>query len=716
MLSTSVFPAMARRAIAGLSCCLRSLFDFTRAYAFLGAVALLGGVALTLTGGALRADSGLQLFGSEAGWKQSPLGQSEAAQLGTWRQPVSTPQIAASTEGEADDEAAAAEEDVAEGAEEELSEEDVLLQAEQTHEALFAESRYPSAATCGTCHPKQYSEWAVSQHSYAQLSPVYMAINNFLNFSTSSSMGDFCLRCHNQVGANLGESPFISNLERHPTSREGITCVVCHRISKAYNKASGRIALEEGGLLEPVYGPEGQAELDRVLADDSYRVVTEEDEVGRKIHTNVKKFEPIMSSTFCGTCHDVTLFNGFRLEEAFSEYRLSPAAARGTTCQDCHMGKVQGIESGYEFGPAAMVGDVPTKDRRLSSHFFSGPDYSVIHPGIFPHNAEAQQMASLEEWLQFDHEAGWGTDAFEDTVADDYEFPDRWVAADDRYDAREILNYQFERLELAREKRLEVLRNGYGLGEITVDQDDGDGISFDVEVKNLTDGHNVPTGFTGERVVWLEVTVADREGTVVFKSGDRDPNGDLKDLHSLYVHNGELPEDKYLFNLQSKFVVTQGRGGEREAVIPIPFTITALPIVRPTTLSLVFAGEPTTERNHRKGIEPLGKRIANYEVEGDALTGKGPYTATVRLNAQMVPVNLIAAVQRVGFDYNMSAREIADAIVAGADTLWEKTLTFSGDSAAQQQSERPAAASEDDDGEAVQGRNRFLDQAGPNGG
>ena len=554
--------------------------------------------------------------------------------------------------------------------------EDGPADAQAAHDDLFGESRYPSAATCGTCHPKQYEEWAISQHSYAQLSPVYMAINNFLNFSTSSSMGDFCLRCHNQVGANLGESPFISNLERHPTSREGITCVVCHRITKGYNKVSGRLALAEGSLLDPVMGPEGNAEMERVLKDDKYRVVTEEEELGRKIHTEAKKFEPISTPTFCGSCHDVTLFNGFRLEEAFSEYRLSPAADRGVTCQDCHMGKIQGIPSDFDYGPAAVVGGVPTKPRKLSNHLFSGPDYSVIHPGIFPHNADAQQLATLEQWLEFDHEAGWGTDEFEDTAPADYEFPESWASIDDRYDARDILDIQFERLDFARKKRLEVLRNGYHLGDIKIEEASADGIEFEVEVKNITDGHNVPTGFTGERVVWLEVTVKDADGNVVFVSGDRDPNGDLRDLHSLYVHNGELPEDPYLFNLQSKFVVTQGRGGEREAVIPIPYTITALPIVRPTTLSLVFAGEPTTERNHRKGIEPLGNRWASYEVDGDKLTGKGPYTATVRLNSQMVPVNLITAVQRVGFDYGMSAKEVADAVVEGADILWEKMVTF----------------------------------------
>ncbi len=221
--------------------------------------------------------------------------------------------------------------------------EEVPVSAAAEHEQLFTESRYPSATTCGTCHPRHFEEWSVSQHSYAQLSPVYMAFQNTINFAVNGTNGDFCIRCHNQVGMNQNESPQISNLERHPTSREGITCVVCHRVENIYNKASGRIALVEGDLLKPVYGPSGNAELKRVLENtQEFRVVTKADEAGRKIHTDAVRFEPISSSTFCGTCHDVTLFNGFRLEEAFSEYRDSPAAAKGVTCQDCHMGTVQG--------------------------------------------------------------------------------------------------------------------------------------------------------------------------------------------------------------------------------------------------------------------------------------------------------------------------------------------------------------------------------------
>ena len=564
-------------------------------------------------------------------------------------------------------------------------------QEEEPHEALFAESRYPSATTCAACHPKQYREWSVSQHSYAQLSPVYLAFQNTLNAQLSGTMGDFCMRCHNQVGMNLGEPTMISNLERHPTSREGITCVVCHRVNKAYNKVSGRVALVEGDLLQPVYGPTGNQELERVLANpDQYRVVTDPDEPGRKIHTKVELFTPISTSTFCGTCHDVTLFNGFRLEEAFSEYRLSPAAARGVTCQDCHMGKVQGKESGYEFGPAAVIGDVPTQPRKLTNHLFAGPDYSVIHPGIFPHNTEAQEMATLEEWLQFDYRASWGEEDWEDELeaclddlGDDCpmkaDFPEIWEDRFDREDAREIIEINLERLAYSREKRLELLRNGYHLGDIVTERADKGGIRFKVKVENATDGHNVPTGFTGERLVWLQVTVTDREGTVIFKSGDRDPNGDYRDGESSYVHAGELAKDDQLFTLQSRFLVQNVRGGERERIITIPYSTTALPFLRPSTRSLILTGESTVERNHRKGIEPLGHRWASYQIDGDALTGKGPYRATIRLIAQMIPVNLVTAIQDVGFDYGMSARAVADAVVAGHEALWERDVTFSID-------------------------------------
>ena len=42
----------------------------------------------------------------------------------------------------------------------------------------------------------------------------------------------------------------------------------------------------------------------------------------------------------------------------------------------------------------------------------------------------------------------------------------------------------------------------------------------------------------------------------------------------------------------------------------------------------------------------------------------------------MVPVNLLTNIQQVGFDYGISARDAAEAVVAGHQVVWTKEVTF----------------------------------------
>ena len=191
-----------------------------------------------------------------------------------------------------------------------------------------------------------YRQWSVSPHAYAQMSPVFNAMQATLFQVTNGSNGDFCIRCHTPVGMNLGEPEFMSNIDRHPTSREGITCIACHRVNKNYGKISGRLALDKGNLVDvPVSTPNPKDRLDALI--DEHNLSTDiESESGTKVHAEATFFEPLGESAFCGTCHDVLLHNGFRLEEAFSEYKRSPAAKKGISCQDCHMGIEHGAFSG----------------------------------------------------------------------------------------------------------------------------------------------------------------------------------------------------------------------------------------------------------------------------------------------------------------------------------------------------------------------------------
>ena len=98
----------------------------------------------------------------------------------------------------------------------------------------------------------------------------------------------------------------------------------------------------------------------------------------------------------------------------------------------------------------------------------------------------------------------------------------------------------------------------------------------------------------------------------------------------------------------------------------------------PSPVSLVFTGEPSTERVHKIGIEPNGERWGHYEVAADALTKNGTYTATIKLISQPAPVNLLLAIQDVGFDYGITPAPARDALVEGAQVLWEKELKFEG--------------------------------------
>ncbi|MFT5524802.1 MAG: hypothetical protein ACI9HK_002764, partial [Pirellulaceae bacterium] len=564
----------------------------------------------------------------------------------------------------------------------------------QAHADCFGGDPFPSANKCKACHPDHYREWSVSPHAYAQLSPVFNAMSTKLIKLNNGTLGDFCIRCHTPVGMALKEPIVMSNMDRHPAAREGVTCVVCHRIDQNWGKGSGRASLIAGDLKNAIVGPIGNDVLADVLRNPHRYGVTKttgDDSIkGREIHSEVLPFFELTTAATCGACHDVFAPNGFRLEDAFSEFKSSPAAReKQQSCQECHMGTSPGTAAGFAFGPAAKVGNAYTKDRKRTNHMIAGPDYSIIHPGIFPHNPEAVReehdvyrdeldlgLATMREWLTFDHKTGWGTPEFERTVSKDDPFPAAWQSQARRFRARDILNQQFALLREASRARHQVLSAGYKLGDIVLDGTDRKGLNFQVKVWNGTDGHGVPTGFDAERILFLRVAVTDNNGKPVFISGDLDPNGDVRDSHSIYVHNGKLPLDRQLFSLQTRFVTRNVRGGEREQVLAVPFSLDPLPYTRPETRPFTVLGRPIGARKHKQNLPPNAERWAKYTVPAKMLNCDGPYHVQVQMVAGMVPVNLVHAISSVGFDYHMSAREIADAVVDGHMVIDTRSAVF----------------------------------------
>ena len=68
-----------------------------------------------------------------------------------------------------------------------------------------------------------------------------------------------------------------------------------------------------------------------------------------------------------------------------------------------------------------------------------------------------------------------------------------------------------------------------------------------VQIKNILTGHNVPSGSTFERQMWIELIVRDvASGDTLLETGTLDPDGDLRDHHSEHVTAGSVPRDSLL--------------------------------------------------------------------------------------------------------------------------------------------------------------------------
>ncbi len=72
--------------------------------------------------------------------------------------------------------------------------------------------------------------------------------------------------------------------------------------------------------------------------------------------------------------------------------------------------------------------------------------------------------------------------------------------------------------------------------ELTITRVGRQGADIRVDVKNINNGHALPSGSTADRQVWVHLQVYDQDDNLIFESGMMDANGDLMDRvdgHSL---------------------------------------------------------------------------------------------------------------------------------------------------------------------------------------
>jgi cytochrome c554/c'-like protein len=448
-------------------------------------------------------------------------------------------------------------------------------------------TKFISANDCATCHPAEYREWRTSMHAYAQHSPIFLAFTKTVLINSGGTLGPFCVRCHTPEGVAMGESAILPNDDRHELALESVTCVACHGAHTRDGQASAVYHVPIPGQGEPtIYGPFYGYDEPNAPNDPSMRLIKS---------PHVSRYRAyITESRFCGQCHDVILNDGTRIEEAFSEWKNSPYARRGVTCQACHMSPNPGKPVPFTVEPIVdsdLFPDAPARPR--TTHLFTGPDYSIL-------KAFGQKDLGLN----------------------DAEFKAHTAALE--------------------KDRLTLMQNGCEMSvSAPANARPGEKMKVEVTVTNTGAGHNFPTGFTAERQFWIEIIVTDAKGTQLYSSGDLDGNKDLRNWESTEVEDGVVPLDWDLANYQASFVIQNFKGSQLGNISTVNRLLTPAPFVVPATTPASLRGFGEGARVFKRGIPALTSKTASYSIRIPK-DSSGSLSLSVTLHYRNLPPNLLA--------------------------------------------------------------------------
>jgi len=515
---------------------------------------------------------------------------------------------------------------------------------------------YSNPEMCRGCHPRQFKQWSGSTMAYSALSPTFNALEALGNaYSVSQGRPGFaagnhgtalfCQGCHNPVDTDLGNFPTLADSNGHAmrdfaskTGGHGISCDVCHQISGP-DTSTGLGRLGDGiantaFVLSPgftKYGP-----LDNVQPNPMHDSFPATDINGQSGY--------LRSSEFCGTCHDVRTPTDpaladpvdpetgepfQRLENLFTEWKNGPYGPINNqvggvvSCQDCHMdlGPPEGAGSYAEGETTVFPRPNQVEEREeVRTHYFTGIDITLVD---FP----GQDDESLDD------------------------------------DGNQIGQVQRRKVLMESAAKIAVTAPS------TISE--GNTLPIVVHVTNSGTGHNLPSGFSQERQVWVELIVSDGNGDVIYESGtlrdtshpetgESEPDGNLddEDLRNLVGPDGFSSGVIDPVTLEANVIhgpdfnrrhehppVNQGLANFGNEFIRIPVDEDGIPLKDADGHFIeeeVFMPFLSTHTDNGFSIPALETADVPYDVLVPAGTA-GPIQVTARLRARAFPPRFLRA-------------------------------------------------------------------------
>ena len=338
--------------------------------------------------------------------------------------------------------------------------------------------RLAGSQSCGTsgCHSEILAEWEPSAHRYAAMDTVFQRVQEIMVDEKDPQSTRYCAGCHDPIslfaGAKNQENMTLSALG----SDEGISCVSCHSIVQADVRGNADYTIR---VQEPYLFEYHEGAFAKRVSDFLIRAYPR--------HHVEAYSQPLYKTTeFCAACHkqfideEVNDFGWVQGQNQYDSWRKSrwhqEGNAEGTlSCRECHMPLVTSkdpAKGDYQDSTRTPSDGKHRSHRTLGANQFI-PLYHKL-PGA------EEQVKQIVEWLRGEYEVP--------------EIAHKWTEGP-------------------------VVRMSLSVPE---EVRPGEAIQIRTHLTNNKTGHNFPTGPLDMIESWVELTVTDESGNLIYGSGTLD--------------------------------------------------------------------------------------------------------------------------------------------------------------------------------------------------
>jgi len=335
---------------------------------------------------------------------------------------------------------------------------------------------FPTAQYCGRCHKEAQHQWRESAHSNSNRAPWYLRNVDMLKDTKGVEYTRHCEGCHDPVAMVAGTLTQGAD-KRRPFDADGVTCSVCHSIQKTDTRGTGSYVIAVPAVLVDENG----TRITRQVSD--LEILTHLDRHRAAVMQPLYK-----TPEFCAACHKAALprdLNDYKWQRAISlydEWQNSSFAKQSplpfyvkdsvSTCVTCHMVREK-----------ISLPDPGAKNGELASHRWLGAN--TIIPQYYGYDEQAKKIV---EFLRSNY---LNVDLF---------------ALEHGGDGKDI---------------------SAPLGMQSFEVKPGELITADVVLQNKGIAHALVPEQRDFYESWVDFTVKDKAGKVLFESGFLQPNGDL---------------------------------------------------------------------------------------------------------------------------------------------------------------------------------------------